>query len=1045
VGQLEKGIDEPTISRLAERFVDLVQKGKLGEFSEADVGSKFILPLFQALGWDTSNIDEVAEQRRTLTGPADYSLKIHKTPKLVVEIKKFTEDLDSKRVVRGKEESYPYQATRYAWHLKVDWCVLTNFRELRLYYAHTQKPEDGLQFKIHVHEFLGRDLQKLALLSKESIVTGRLDALEKRRTRNEVDREILETLYECRVRLVSSILKNHPDLALSDVRESVQRILDRILFTRVAEDRGIIGADSLWIQLESWRKRDLPTLFMKSLKSIFRELDDAYDSKLFERHGSEDLRIENDVLEFILSDKALYGYNFDLIDSDVLGAIYEDYIGHILADGEQGVRIVTSKTKRREGGIYYTPPYIVEYIMRATLGELLRNCKTPREIANLKILDPACGSGSFLIKAFDMLKGWYDEYNKQMVHVEWAKIDQISNVETKIITENLYGVDVDPQAAEIASVNLMLKALRKREKLPQILGTNIKVGDALVSPQELDTLSFKPLGTRTPFDWEEFSFWEDKKSVVIIAGNPPYVGIETIPNEDKLLYRELYPTFEYRSDVFSLFIERSIRLLRHGDMCGFIVPSRILNNDSYSKLRLMILNRTTIEQIVQLGTDVFKDAKNETMILILRKNEDENERNRHQIKIVTDIEDLQSKKYESYTIPQNLFLTTHKNMFNIKLKPEIAEVFAKITACSIRLSEIARANQGMRTGDNVKLIVEEKKSDQYKPIVRGKDIDRYFIDCPNLFVNYDPAILDAPRDEKIFTSREKLIVQEIRSINLERRVIAGYDDEKRYALQTTNVVNLLPNSPYSIKYLLAILNSELINIYFKTLWIDIHIKSEYLEQIPVARIDFGAESRMKHDRLVELVNKILELKKLYASIIDRFERYLAPVLDEVQLKFFYDKLAVSEKEIMGLREQGELQDVYIQEESDWLILLADYFKTEKGKKCLVSRVPILRLQLKEELVRKFLYYVLAKTKNRHGSGNIASKILETPIPRFSKDVAQNTRTIRDIMGTYMKAVHEKQRLGTEIGKIDSEIDKEIFQLYGLTPKEIEIIRGMQRD
>jgi len=136
---MSAAVDKAAISALINEYNDLAKRGKLSEFSEADVGSKFILPLFEALGWDVRNIDEVREQRRTLTGPVDYSLRVQGVPRLVVEIKKFVEDLDGKRVVRGQAETYPYQATRYAWHLKVDWCVLTNFYELRLYYAHTVK------------------------------------------------------------------------------------------------------------------------------------------------------------------------------------------------------------------------------------------------------------------------------------------------------------------------------------------------------------------------------------------------------------------------------------------------------------------------------------------------------------------------------------------------------------------------------------------------------------------------------------------------------------------------------------------------------------------------------------------------------------------------------------------------------------------------------------------------------------------------------------------------------------------------------------------
>ena len=216
------------IAELVKRHKDIVADGKVSQFSEPDVGSKFILPLFEALGWDTKNIDEVKEQKRTLTGPADYSLNLRRTAKVIVEIKKFTEDLDSKRMIRGREETFAYQATQYAWHLKVDWCVLSNFKETRLYYAHTIRPEDGLVFKFSYDHYLDASvLERLCLLSTESILSGKLDALEKRRTRSEIDEEILNDLVECRELLVGAIEKNNSKLEKELVKESVQKILER--------------------------------------------------------------------------------------------------------------------------------------------------------------------------------------------------------------------------------------------------------------------------------------------------------------------------------------------------------------------------------------------------------------------------------------------------------------------------------------------------------------------------------------------------------------------------------------------------------------------------------------------------------------------------------------------------------------------------------------------------------------------------------------------------------------------------------------------------
>ena len=211
------------IQGLVEKYNNLLRNGKTEVFSEADVGSKFILPFLEALGWDTKNIDEVREQKRTLVGPVDYSLNVNGTPKIGVEIKRFSESLDSKRTVRGREESYPEQAIRYAWHLKVDWVILSNFAETRLYYSHVIKPERGLIFRLRYDKYLA-NLEKIWILSKDSVVSGILDTYEKRRERRVIDQEVLGDLFNCRKILVESINKNNPELSKEEIREIVQKI-----------------------------------------------------------------------------------------------------------------------------------------------------------------------------------------------------------------------------------------------------------------------------------------------------------------------------------------------------------------------------------------------------------------------------------------------------------------------------------------------------------------------------------------------------------------------------------------------------------------------------------------------------------------------------------------------------------------------------------------------------------------------------------------------------------------------------------------------------
>jgi len=430
------------IQKLVERYRQVLSYGRSGDYSEADVGSKFILPLLEALGWDINNIDEVKEQNRTLVGPVDYSLNLQRRPKVLLELKKLSESLDGKRTVRGKEQTYPQQAIDYAWHMKLDWVILTNFREIRLYYSQVIRPNEGLVFSIICDKFW-QEHERLWILSKDSVSGGNLDSYEKRRTRKNIDEQVLQDLLLCRRGLTESIRSNHPDLSIDTLRESVQMILDRVLVIRVAEDRNIIGFDSLREQQESWQRRGLPTPLMRSFKTLFRDFDEIYDTKLFESHQCEDLKIDNEIIKQVV--KRLYHYNFHLISADVLGAIYEDYIGHVLEEKGAEVDIVSMLEERRKAGIYYTAPSLVEYIVRTCLSQKIVGCRTTDEVSKIKVLDPAVGSGSFLIKAFDVFKEWFNEYTiKSSAHVINSDLFRNSigldllDVGKRILTDNLF-------------------------------------------------------------------------------------------------------------------------------------------------------------------------------------------------------------------------------------------------------------------------------------------------------------------------------------------------------------------------------------------------------------------------------------------------------------------------------------------------------------------------------------------------------------------------------------------------------------------------------
>ena len=272
--------------------------------------------------------------------------------------------------------------------------------------------------RIHCSEFL-EDFDELWLLSRESFEQGLFDKEAekwgKKTKKSSIDKQLLTDFTRFRELLSKNITKLNlsKNLTEEELDESIQRIFDRLIFIRNCEDREL-EAKKLISNLREWESRGRGQL-IKNLREVFAYFDKNMIAKLFAKHLCDSLEIDNDVLQEII--EGLYhtkdnsvSYDFSIIDADVLGTIYEQYLSHILKKTEKRAKLTENHAHRKEQGIYYTPTYIVDYIVRNTLGELLKDKEINAE--KIKVLDPACGSGSFLIKAFDVLNEYYQQNDK---------------------------------------------------------------------------------------------------------------------------------------------------------------------------------------------------------------------------------------------------------------------------------------------------------------------------------------------------------------------------------------------------------------------------------------------------------------------------------------------------------------------------------------------------------------------------------------------------------------------------------------------------------
>lgn len=643
-------VDVDAIEDLVDKYQSLTPT-KQKQKDESKVRQHYINPLLRALGWDTTT-DQVKPEQRTLVGRADYALRLNGREQFFIETKAFTKSLDgSRRVDSDTEQSYIEQAIDYAWHQGCDWAVLTNFKEIRLYFTHVNKDnlEKGLVFKLSVDDYLSDEgLENLLTLSKSAVDNGSLDRLERARERDTVTEEILNVLSESRRRLTLDIHDSHPELEMDELRDGVQRILDRVVVMRVAEDREIIPADSLLHIWQTWEKTainpDERTL-VGDLKGTFRDFDSVYNSELFADHPCEGYEISNQVLADIID--SLYDYNFEYIDADVLGRIYEDYLGHAIDDKADDLELVKSPDERQEEGIYYTPVPVVEYIVESVLGERIEAImdavreeleqenpdfdparKEFNRIEDIAVLDVTCGSGSFLIKAFDLIVSAYEEYqdlarsaNGGIGVQEYSSAQIIpSGYKREILQNNIFGVDLDYQATEIASVNLLLQALDEGEKLPKILEDNIKSGNSLLNdaPEHISEtldISVTEAEAMGAFDWEtEFEqIFTERGGFDVIVGNPPW-GAEMDEYESWLESDEGYELAEGQYDSYELFLELGGELLADDGTLGFIIPDSLLSKNTIP-LREWLVENKQLDRIFKLGEGIFDDVFAGTAII----------------------------------------------------------------------------------------------------------------------------------------------------------------------------------------------------------------------------------------------------------------------------------------------------------------------------------------------------------------------------------------------------------------------------------------------
>ena len=519
------------ITELIEHFDRNIEAYKSGIYNETQVRHEFIDPFFIALDWDVNNEKGYAEAYKDVIH--EDSIKVGGIPKApdycfrIGGVRKFF--LEAKKPsINIKEDTHPaYQLRRYAWSAKLPLSILTDFEEFAVYDCRIKPVMTDKASKARISyctykEYPQKWDEIISIFSQEAILKGSFDKyVESKKIKKgtaEVDRVFLKEIESWREMLARNIAIRNPALTRRELNFAVQRTIDRIIFLRICEDRGIEDYGTLMSLLNG-------TNVYKRLFEIFYRADEIYNSGLFhfktEKEYSEptdeltpSLTVDDRSIKEII--KSLYypesPYEFSVLPADILGQVYEQFLGKVIRLTSAHRAVVENKPEvKKAGGVYYTPTYIVDYIVEHTVGKLLEG-KTPKQASKLKILDPACGSGSFLIGAYQYLLDWHREWYEKNEPEKWAKSRKpwlhrgygggwrlTTDERKRILLNNIYGVDIDTQAVEVTKLSLLLKVLEGENEetlarqyklfheraLPN-LNNNIKCGNSLIGPDFYD-------------------------------------------------------------------------------------------------------------------------------------------------------------------------------------------------------------------------------------------------------------------------------------------------------------------------------------------------------------------------------------------------------------------------------------------------------------------------------------------------------------------------------------------------------------------------------
>jgi len=905
------------IADLIERFDRNLDNYKGGQYNEAQLRQDFLNPFLGALGWDMTNKAGYAEAYRDVihedaikiggaTKAPDYCFRIGSVKKFFVEAKKPSVNL--------KDDVSPaFQLRRYAWSAKLPLSILTDFEEFAVYDCRikpvqTDKASTGRVLYFTYKDYPAKWDELVNIFSREAVLKGSFDKYAEssklKKGTATVDDAFLTEIEDWRDMLAKNIALRNTDLTTRELNFAVQRTIDRIVFLRICEDRGIEVYGRLQTQLNG-------TNVYKRLVQLFSQADDRYNSGLFhfqrekERHEDPDkltpnISIDDKPLKDIIN--RLYypesPYEFSVLSADILGQVYEQFLGKVirLTAGHQA-KVEEKPEVRKAGGVYYTPKYIVDYIVKNTVGKLVED-KKPKEVEKLKILDPACGSGSFLLGAYQYFLDWHLKWYIDNEPDKWAKTKQPSiyqgpspdphtpnwNLTTsekkRILLNNIYGVDIDSQAVEVTKLSLLLKVLEGEsnqtlanqlrmfhERALPDLGDNIKCGNSLVGPdfyRQQTMLDDEERYRVNVFDWDkEFSEITKAGGFDAVIGNPPW-GADFAVQEQEYL-RTVYQVAQGSNiDSYGVFIECSLNRLRNRGLLGYITPDTFLRKDDHLLTRKLFLEKAWIQNLIETGPVFSKVRDTWCLVSILAKGKpaaDSIVLHRKLSRFIVSAEERLNKFGrgewdEESEVEQSVWLNRPKMIIGYLASEKGQRLIAKLEKCQ-PLGQLHGRYRISRGEEGSKTALSKQANGKFFMVI-PQDVERYAVQ-EGMRISADTL---TPNKVESLYKHPKIWIIRIQKMRWRQRIVCGLDERTNSAgMKTLQVVVSTSDNLSDLKCLSAILASSLIN-YWCINYLADDMNQSYLEKIPIRLADMNDRAeKSRYDKIVLLVDQMLSLNR----------------------------------------------------------------------------------------------------------------------------------------------------------------------------------------